>query len=168
MKHKHHIIPKYIGGTDDPSNIIELTVEEHAEAHKVLYEKHGRQEDYLAWKGLTGEIGKEDIINKLRSVGGKKWSQTDANHFKNINWHKENNPRFNPEKQKEYSKLANSGIGLEKKKKTFSKIKHQQGKNNSQYGTRWIHSLTEKRSMRIKKSDSLPKGWLEGRKIKFP
>lgn len=26
MKHKHHIIPKHAGGTDDASNIVELTV----------------------------------------------------------------------------------------------------------------------------------------------
>ena len=26
MKHKHHIIPKHKGGTDDPSNLVELTV----------------------------------------------------------------------------------------------------------------------------------------------
>jgi hypothetical protein len=55
MKHKHHIIPKHMGGTDDPENLIELTIEEHAEAHKVLFEKHGKIEDYWAWKGLSGE-----------------------------------------------------------------------------------------------------------------
>lgn len=42
LKHKHHIIPKHAGGSDDPSNIVVLTVEEHAEAHRKLYEKHGR------------------------------------------------------------------------------------------------------------------------------
>lgn len=45
--------------------------------------------------------------------------------------------------------------------------KSQSGKRNSQYGTRWIHSLEEKRSTRINKNDSLPEGWMEGRKIKF-
>ena len=38
MKHKHHVIPRYAGGTNDPSNIVELTPEEHAEAHRKLYE----------------------------------------------------------------------------------------------------------------------------------
>lgn len=54
--HKHHIIPKHAGGTDDPSNLILLTVEEHAEAHRLLYEEHGRLQDYYAWKGLSGQI----------------------------------------------------------------------------------------------------------------
>lgn len=44
---------------------------------------------------------------------------------------------------------------------------HQSGKGNSQYGTRWIHSLTEKRSKKIKKESPLPEGWVEGRKTKF-
>ena len=34
--HNHHIVPRHAGGTDDPSNIIKLTVSEHAEAHLKL------------------------------------------------------------------------------------------------------------------------------------
>lgn len=47
--HKHHIIPRHAGGTNDPSNIIELTVEQHAEAHRLLYEQYGRCKIY--WRG---------------------------------------------------------------------------------------------------------------------
>ena len=43
----------------------------------------------------------------------------------------------------------------------------QKGKGNSQYGTRWIHSVHERKSKRIGKSDPLPEGWTEGRKMKF-
>ena len=48
--------------TDDPSNLIELTIEEHANAHKILWEKYGRIEDKFAWLGLTGQIGKDEIL----------------------------------------------------------------------------------------------------------
>jgi hypothetical protein len=44
---------------------------------------------------------------------------------------------------------------------------HQKGEGNSQFGTRWIHSLEEKRSKKIRVTDKLPEGWVEGRKIKF-
>lgn len=67
VKHKHHIIPKHAGGTDDPSNITILTIEEHAEAHRILFEKYGKDADRLAWKGLTGLIGKDEIISKLNA-----------------------------------------------------------------------------------------------------
>ena len=65
--HKHHIVPKHSGGTDDPSNIIELSVEEHAEAHRKLYEEHGKTEDYLAWKGLAGMVSKKELMGNLNS-----------------------------------------------------------------------------------------------------
>ena len=61
-----------MGGSDDPSNIIELSVEEHAEAHRILYEKYGCLQDYLAWKGLTGCVNKEEIIRNISSMNGKK------------------------------------------------------------------------------------------------
>jgi hypothetical protein len=72
MKHKHHIIPKHMGGTNEPSNLVELTVEEHAEAHRVLYEQHGRWQDFYAWQGLSGQIGKEELIRQIQSVANSK------------------------------------------------------------------------------------------------
>jgi hypothetical protein len=65
MKHKHHIIPKHIGGSNDPSNLIELTIAEHADAHRILYEQYGRIEDKCAWLGLSGLMGKEEILSEL-------------------------------------------------------------------------------------------------------
>ena len=59
--HKHHIIPRHAGGSDDPSNIVELTTEEHALAHKKLFFIYGRWQDELAYLGLSGQIGKEEI-----------------------------------------------------------------------------------------------------------
>ena len=64
-KHKHHIIPRHAGGTDDPSNLVELTVEEHANAHRRLYEEEGRWQDELAWKTLSGLIGKDEMMEEM-------------------------------------------------------------------------------------------------------
>lgn len=72
MKHKHHIIPKHVGGTDDTDNIIELSVVEHAEAHRLLWEQYGRWQDFYAWQGLSGQIGKEELIRKIQSVANSK------------------------------------------------------------------------------------------------
>jgi hypothetical protein len=54
-----------MGGTDDPSNLVELTVEEHAEAHRILFEQYGKWQDNVAWKALSGHIGKEEIIHEI-------------------------------------------------------------------------------------------------------
>jgi len=72
MKHIHHIIPKHMGGTDDLNNLVELTVEEHAEAHRKLYEQYGKQEDFMAWHMLSGQIGLDEALFMARSIGGKK------------------------------------------------------------------------------------------------
>ena len=50
--HRHHIIPKYNGGTDDDENIIYLTPEDHAKAHLELFERFGRYEDAQAYNSL--------------------------------------------------------------------------------------------------------------------
>ena len=65
-----------MGGTDDPSNIIELTIDEHSEAHRKLYEEHGHWQDYLAWQGLSGRLSKEEIIREKisKTHRGKKLS----------------------------------------------------------------------------------------------
>ena len=71
LTHIHHIIPKYLGGTDDPSNLIELTVEEHAEAHRLLFEQHGNWQDKIAWKALSGQIGKDEAIQEARGAANR-------------------------------------------------------------------------------------------------
>jgi hypothetical protein len=65
-----------MGGTDDPSNLIEISVEEHADAHHKLYEQFGLWQDYAAWQGLSGRMNKEEIIRyKLSQTHkGKKLS----------------------------------------------------------------------------------------------
>jgi len=63
--HKHHIIPKHMGGSNDLSNLVELTIEEHAEAHRKLYESHGKWQDYVAWKALSGQIDSDEIRRKI-------------------------------------------------------------------------------------------------------
>ena len=72
--HNHHIIPKHAGGTDSPDNLVRLTVEEHAKAHRKLYEEYGRWEDKLAYQGLAGFKGKEEIIKELQREGSQKSS----------------------------------------------------------------------------------------------
>jgi hypothetical protein len=69
--HKHHIVPKHMGGTDDPSNLIELSIEEHAEAHRKLFEQYGHWQDELAWKGLLGIIPNAEMIKHVQSAAGK-------------------------------------------------------------------------------------------------
>ena len=77
-KHKHHIIPRHAGGTDHESNLIELSIEEHAEAHRILYETHGRWQDRVAWLSLSGITNdKERIYEILKNSNPGGYKHTD-------------------------------------------------------------------------------------------
>ena len=71
VTHMHHIIPKHAGGTDDPDNLIELSVEEHALAHKALYEQYGRWQDKVAWLSLSGIMQDEERIYEIARNANK-------------------------------------------------------------------------------------------------
>lgn len=64
--HKHHIIPKHMGGTDDPSNIAIVTIEQHAQLHKQLWEDLGHWQDELAWRGLSGQATRPETLSKIQ------------------------------------------------------------------------------------------------------
>ncbi len=83
--HKHHIVPLHIGGSDDPSNIINLTIEEHAEAHKKLWEEHGRWQDELAYKGLSKLLSHDEIslMVSIKANQGKKFSEEHRSRISN-------------------------------------------------------------------------------------
>lgn len=163
-KHLHHIIPRHMGGTDDPSNLIELTIEEHADAHRKLYEQHGKREDYLAWKGLSGKIGKEEIMVELASLGGKKGAATCKELKKgafygscpeisskagSISTNKDSSWWYNG---KDYKFCIERPDGYEK-----SAAPNNPGKKTS--GTKWWNN-----GVKHKRSAECPgEGWLEGR-----
>jgi len=69
MYHKHHKIPKHVGGSNSPDNLIELSIEEHAEAHKQLYEMYGRWQDKIAWQTLSGQITNAEAIKTAQKLG---------------------------------------------------------------------------------------------------
>ena len=76
--HTHHILPKHMGGTDEPSNLIKLTVEQHAEAHKILWEQHGHWQDYAAWLGLSKQLTSLETIRyvqRMAMLGKPAWNK---------------------------------------------------------------------------------------------
>jgi len=72
MKHKHHLIPKYLGGSNDPQNLVEVSTTQHAMFHYCNWCLWGNEEDKIAWKALAGYSKKEEIIHQVISLAGKK------------------------------------------------------------------------------------------------
>jgi hypothetical protein len=99
--HKHHIQPKHSGGTDDSSNLIDLSAEEHAEAHLKLYEKSGNKADLWAYKMLS-KRGDVDISGENHMYYGKKRPEI-SERYKG-----EGNPFYNKRHTEETKELLKS------------------------------------------------------------
>src|SRR6266496_3214989 len=56
-----------MGGSNDEDNITLLTIEEHAEAHRLLWEKNGRHQDKRACKSLYAKT-EESEVTRLKSA----------------------------------------------------------------------------------------------------
>jgi hypothetical protein len=65
--HNHHLLPKHIILWNDPINLVELTIEQHAEAHRLLWETFNYYEDYIAWRLLSGQISQEEAFLEIVS-----------------------------------------------------------------------------------------------------
>ena len=171
IKHKHHVVPRHMGGTDDPDNLVMLTVEEHAEAHRMLWEQHGKIQDYYAWKGLTAKIGKDEINRELSRYGAFLTnSKRIGKPFENLS---EDAKRRRIESRRnrpcgynspEHMSKLNSSESLEKRKRVYAEIGHMQGPKNSQYGTFWITNGVD--NSKAKSENDIPEGWYKGRKMK--
>ena len=68
--HQHHLIKNKNGHRFRTDTTIPLSVKEHADIHKKYYEKWGFHEDYVAWKTLSGQIGKEELFIETSRIGG--------------------------------------------------------------------------------------------------
>ena len=70
VTHKHHIVPRHMGGGDEPENIIELPYWAHIEVHKRLYEVYGKLEDKLAYLMLSGKTEEAEKV-RIELARGK-------------------------------------------------------------------------------------------------
>ena len=68
--HQHHLIENKDGQRFRTDTTIPLSVKEHADIHKRYYETWGFHEDYVAWKTLSGQIGKEELFIETSRIGG--------------------------------------------------------------------------------------------------
>ena len=184
--HIHHIIPRHAGGTDDPTNLVSLTVEEHANAHKLLYEEFGRTQDKVAWLSLSGQLGKLETISAVRYLGSKKGARASGDRARALfesgdAEYIERMAKQKTDASKRYKELYEEHGGIwwtsgfkdkEHSEETLAKMRGKRpqssGSKNSQYGKCWI--TKDQQNMLIHK-EHLPEyikdGWITGRVTKF-
>lgn len=78
VTHRHHIIPKHewklrfgnLKGVNDSDNIVYLSLDQHADVHRILWEMYQRDEDNIAFMSLSSQLDNEELMLKLASLGG--------------------------------------------------------------------------------------------------
>lgn len=91
---KHHIVPRHANGTDDSSNLVSLTPEEHYFAHLVRWKAYNSRNDFLAVRFMVNGLNKESLaaqfpgeqINTLKNKLAR-WKQHIQTFRKEHNWH---------------------------------------------------------------------------------
>ena len=68
--HKHHIVPRHAGGTDDASNLIKVNIAMHAFLHEQRYKEFGTKKDLLAARLLKNKNHWSSEAIQLRSELG--------------------------------------------------------------------------------------------------
>ncbi len=113
---------------------------------KILEQQWGN--DWRSTLSKLGQIGNNNPTSKLKRSESL------------INFYKKHDGTF---LGKYHTQETKRKIGI---KNSIS----QKGKRNSQYGTCWIYSLIEKKSIKIQQErlkEYINNGWIKGRKIKF-
>ena len=121
-----------MGGSNDPSNLIEMTIEEHAEAHRTLFEQNGRWQDFIAWQGLLGRMTKEEMVresSKRANTGnkycvGRKYSEETIEKFREIRKNKRHSSKLTKEDVIYIKKQYYDKVNLEEQHKIGTVGRH--------------------------------------------
>jgi hypothetical protein len=148
----HHIIPKSVGGTDDPENLVNLTAREHFVCHWLLTKIHVDGEEH--WKMLNAlRIMKAENKNQQRydtPITSRVYEKLKITYAKQQSerYSGKNNPMYGRTHSSEARKRisdANSGernaMKSQHMRDKMRKIKT--GKKRAPFSAEWLAKLTE-------------------------
>jgi len=159
--HLHHIIPKYMGGTDEPDNLIELTIEDHAIAHRHLWKMYGNWQDEVAYKGLLGLMNTEECYKKAILEGSRKGGKKRMSNMKE----EEKRDFFSDMAKKNWEKNG------KKLKKMLSENAQKSKKKKLETGrgiggmppNKYCWITNGEKNDKILIENDIPEGWYKGR-----
>lgn len=178
-KHKHHILPVFMGGGNEPDNFIVLTPEDHYNAHLVLAGCFEVGSDEYHYNLSSSAFIIKNVKMTLKKLFGDNvpvdleefWKQ--ANIYMKDIMKGENNPMWGNTHSKEarakISAAQKNRKHTEEEKKAHSM--RMTGAGNPSYGKKRPHSpetikiLTEKSRQSAKLRFSIPEGVFEGEDI---
>ena len=153
-KERHHIIPKSLGGSNDASNLVDLTAREHFIAHFLLAKLHGGNQ----WSSIRRMRGNDDfyINSRLYEVARREIANATSKRFKGI---------AKPEEQR--AKMSASAIGKKKSPASIEKMREAltgRAATPEQLASLALGRVRPENYVSPLKGVSRPTPWLVGRK----
>lgn len=116
---KHHIVPRYLKGSNSEDNLVRLSIRDHTLAHYILWRWYGNLEDKIAYKMKGGQTAEGNLLRI-------ELAQRNSVEINRVRW-TTNNPMINPEnvlkaqqtKRDKYGNKMVSKQGLEKLKTSY-------------------------------------------------
>jgi hypothetical protein len=136
--HKHHIVPKH--------DLVTLTIQEHAEAHRILFEQYNRWQDRIAWLTLSGQIDSAEAARLSRIESNKTRVYSEKT--------KKKISESNKGKRKSVATEFKSGM------RNSPNTEFKKGNTNHNAGKIWIND--GKNNIAIELNSVIPEGWSLG------
>lgn len=158
VTHKHHIIPKCMGGPDTKDNLIELSIEDHIKSHLILASCFPDGHEYN-WKNLSG-VGMLQRFwnNDEHSIQFKKMLSDSAK----ARFQGKDNPNYgnkwNEEQKQHLSKLRKEkGLSAGENNPMYGKGYLIKGEKNGFYGKTHTEETKQKIAAAGRMSKGVPK-----------
>lgn len=119
---KHHILPKSLGGSDFPENLVKLTAREHYLAHLLLWKIHGTDEMFYAFFMMSKRFGISSRDYESMKMKFSKMIKTRLSGRKFSSTHKENLLKGISERNSKISKTCWSKIDSEMRIELMRKV----------------------------------------------
>lgn len=173
---RHHIIPKSKGGSNDSSNIVELTAREHLLCHWLLARHTGDHRDWFAFKAMITLRTKDQIERPVPSLRMVAEARENAhNHPEHIKRNKEWNTGRKHTKEtrakmkKDWATNPNRNYWNDERRRNRSLLIKKRLNGNTFYdasGTKWMNNgevskMVKKEHIPIR----LEEGFVFGRKL---
>jgi hypothetical protein len=177
---KHHVVPKCLGGKDDPDNLVSLTAREHYLAHLLLVKIHPKNRKLVfaaalmcsSTSRLKRSRNRQYEWLKIRKINALKGRECTAEHREKLSAAKKGRSLSDSAKQK--LSIANKGkkLSAETRAKMASSQKgriisdeHRNKLSAASKGRPSFYGWITDGSInqRVPKTDPIPEGWRKGR-----
>ena len=153
IHHNHHIVPRHAGGTDDETNLIRVSLTQHTMWHFANWQLWKRKEDYLAYKGLGGQVQGEEITLERRRIG-------QINGGKSATPSKQEAARKNAIKARKVLVEKKVGLGY-----ATPEQQSEYGKRGGAKGKGYVWINNGEKTTQIPGNSEIPIGWKRGRRL---